>query len=99
SIHTKLNTETGLNAIVIITDDQDEGSKVKIEEAVEAAQRTDTVIHIILVADPHFGANTGAAKKLAEETGGRVISASSDKKLMQAFDEISEELLSQYTLG
>lgn len=95
----KLNTEAGRKAIVIVTDAQDEGSKVRIEEAIEAAQRTDTVIHIILVADPHFGANTGAAKKLAEETGGRVLSASSEKKLMQAFDEISEELRSQYTLS
>jgi VWFA-related protein len=95
----KLNTEAGRKAIVIVTDAQDEGSKVRIEEAVEAAQRTDTVIHIILVADPRFGANSGAARKLAEETGGRVLSASSEKKLMQAFDEISEELRSQYTLG
>jgi VWFA-related protein len=95
----KLNTEAGRKAIVIVTDAQDEGSKVRIEEAVEAAQRTDTVIHVILVADPHYGANTGAAKKLADETGGRVLSASNDKKLMQAFDEISEELRSQYTLG
>ena len=66
---------------------------------IEAAQRTDTVIHVILVADPRFGANTGAAKKLAEETGGRVLNASSEKKLMEAFDEISAELRSQYTLG
>jgi VWFA-related protein len=95
----KLNTEAGRKAIVIVTDAQDEGSKVRIEEAVEAAQRTDTVIHIILVADPRFGANSGAARKLAEETGGRVLSANSEKKLMQAFDEISEELRSQYTLG
>jgi VWFA-related protein len=95
----KLNTEAGRKAIVIVTDAQDEGSKVRIEEAIEAAQRTDTVIHIILVADPRYGANGGAAKKLAEETGGRVLSASSDKKLMQAFDEISDELRSQYTLG
>ena len=95
----KLNTEAGRKAIVIVTDAQDEGSKVRIEEAVEAAQRTDTVIHIILVADPRFGANSGAARKLAEETGGRVLSASSEKKLMQAFDEISEELRSQYTVG
>jgi VWFA-related protein len=57
------------------------------------------VIHIILVADPRFGANGGAAKKLTEETGGRVLSANSEKKLNQAFDEISEELRSQYTLG
>jgi len=95
----KLNTEAGRKAIVIVTDAQDEGSKVRIEEAVEAAQRTDTVIHVILVADPRYGANSGAARKLADETGGRVLSASSDKKLMQAFDEISEELRSQYTLG
>jgi VWFA-related protein len=95
----KLNTEAGRKAIVIVTDAQDEGSKVRIEEAVEAAQRTDTVIHVILVADPRYGANTGAARKLADETGGRVLNASNDKKLMQAFDEISEELRSQYTLG
>ena len=93
----KLNTEAGRKAVLIVTDAQDEGSKVRIEEAIEAAQRTDTVIHIILVAERY--ANTGAAKKLAEETGGRVLSANSEKKLIQAFDEISEELRSQYTLG
>lgn len=95
----KLNTEAGRKAIVIVTDAQDEGSKVRIEEAIEAAQRTDTVIHILLVADPHFGANPGAAHKLTDETGGRMISVSSEKKLLEAFDEISEELRSQYTLG
>ncbi|HET8922012.1 MAG TPA: VWA domain-containing protein [Candidatus Acidoferrum sp.] len=95
----KLDTEAGRKAIVIVTDAQDEGSKVRIEEAIEAAQRTNTVIHIILVIDPRYGGNTGAAKKLADETGGRVLNANSEKKLMQAFDEISEELRSQYTLG
>jgi VWFA-related protein len=95
----KLNTEAGRKAIVIVTDAQDEGSKVRIEEAIEAAQRTDTVIHILLVADPHYGANSAAAHKLSDETGGRVISVSSQKKLGQAFDEISEELRSQYTIG
>ncbi|HME12226.1 MAG TPA: VWA domain-containing protein [Candidatus Acidoferrum sp.] len=95
----KLNTEAGRKAIVIVTDAQDEGSRVKIDEAIESAQRTDTVIHILLVADPRYGANVGAARKLSDETGGRVISVSSEKKLAQAFDEISEELRSQYMLG
>lgn len=95
----KLNTEAGRKAIVIVTDAQDEGSKVRIEEAIEAAQRTDTVVHILLVYDRRFGANSGAAHKIADETGGRVIDVRSDKKMMQAFDEISEELRSQYTLG
>lgn len=95
----KLATEAGRKAIVIVTDAQDEGSKVRLEEAIEAAQRTDTVIHILLVADPRYGGNGGVARKLAEETGGRMISVSSEKKLEKAFDEISEELRSQYTVG
>ena len=95
----KLNTEAGRKAIVIVTDAQDEGSKVRLEEAVEAAQRTDTVIHILLVADPRFGGNSGVAHKISEETGGRMIVVNSEKHLAEAFDQISEELRSQYTLG
>ena len=95
----KLNGEAGRKAIIIVTDAQDEGSKVKIEEAVEAAQRTDTVIHILLVYDPRYGANMSAAHKLTEDTGGRLIVVKSEKNMQEAFDQISEELRSQYTLG
>ena len=95
----KLNGEAGRKAIVIVTDAQDEGSKVKLEEAVEAAQRTDTVIHILLVADPRYGGNVGVAHRLTEDTGGRLIIVSSEKRMEEAFDQISEELRSQYTLG
>jgi len=95
----KLNTEAGRKAIVIVTDAQDEGSKVRLEEAVEAAQRTDTVVHILLVGDSRFGINSGVAHKITEETGGRSIYVNSEKHLVEAFDQISEELRSQYTLG
>ena len=95
----KLTGEAGRKAIVVVTDAQDEGSKVRKEEAIEAAQRTDTVIHILLVADSRFGGNTGVAKQMTEETGGRMIVANNEKHLQEAFDQISEELRSQYTLG
>jgi VWFA-related protein len=95
----KLTSEAGRKAIVLVTDAQDEGSKVRIEEAIEAAQRTDTVIHLLLVADSRFGGNSGVAHRLTEETGGRMIVANSEKHLAEAFDQISEELRSQYTLG
>ena len=95
----KLNGEAGRKAIIIVTDAQDEGSRVKLEEAIESAQRTDTVIHVLLVADPRFGGNAGVAHRLTDETGGRLIVVSSEKKLEEAFDQISEELRSQYTLG
>src|SRR5947208_8755303 len=90
----KLGTEAGRKAIVIATDAQDEGSRVRLEEAIETAQRTDTVVHILLVADPRFGGNGGVAKKITEETGGRSITVNNEKHLAEAFDQISEELRS-----
>jgi len=95
----KLAGETGRKALVILTDAEDRGSKVRVEDALEAAQRSDTVIHILLIWDPSYGANQGVAKKLTEETGGRLIVVRNEKKLEEAFDELSEELRSQYTLG
>ena len=95
----KLGTEAGRKAIIALTDAEDNGSKVRVEEAIEAAQRTDTVVHILLVYDPHYGANSGVAKKITDETGGRMIVVNNEKHLEAAFDQISEELRSQYTVG
>jgi VWFA-related protein len=97
--HDELASEAGRKAVVVLTDAEDNGSKVRVEEAIEAAQRTDTVVHILLVYDPRYGANSSVAKKITDETGGRMIVVNSEKHLMEAFDQISEELRSQYTLG
>jgi VWFA-related protein len=102
--HDQLASQAGRKAIVILTDAEDVGSKLKLEDAIQAAQRADTVIHIILIADPGgygFGGYHGSsiAKKLADETGGRMIDARNGKHLEDAFDQISEELRSQYVLG
>ncbi len=98
--HDKLADEAGRKAVIVLTDANDNGSQYKIEEAIEAAQRTDTVVHILLVYDPEFGPpDLGGASKITNETGGRTIVVRSEKNLQAAFDEISEELRSQYTLG
>ena len=44
---TRSSTEAGRKAVVVLTDAEDNGSKVRVEEAIEAAQRTDTVVHIL----------------------------------------------------
>ncbi len=43
----KLKSEVGRKVLVLITDGMDEGSKLKIQDAVEAAQKADAVIYSI----------------------------------------------------
>jgi len=97
--HDQLAGQAGRKAIIVVTDANDEGSRVKLPEAIEAAQRADAVIHILLVYDPHFGGNGSVAHRMADETGGRMIDVRSDKALQQAFTTISEELRQQYVIG
>ncbi len=95
--HDKLAGEAGRKAVVVLTDAEDTGSKMPLQDAIEAAQRNDTVVHILLVAAD--GGDQSVAKRLTDETGGRMIVVRSEKNLEQAFDQISEELRSQYSIG
>ena len=105
--HDELSHEVGRKAMILLTDGQDEGSRLKIKDAVEAAQKADAICYVILLADRGFygyggfGYNgEGEMKKLTQETGGRVIDVGNKPdKLRKAFDEISAELRSQYNIG
>jgi VWFA-related protein len=104
--HDQLASEAGRKAVVILTDAEDEGSKLSLQAAVESAQRADAVIHVLLIADTggFFGRGMdygggAAANRMADDTGGRVIDVRNEKTLEVAFDQISEELRSQYVLG
>jgi VWFA-related protein len=98
----KLKEEVGRKALIILTDGEDQGSKTTLREAVEAAQKSDAIVYVIFEADREatWGSGKGEMKKVAEETGGRVIDVGNNpKKLKDAFDQISKELRSQYYIG
>lgn len=99
--HDELGPEAGRKALVILSDCEDNGSKLSERDAVESVERGDAVAHIILISDPRAteGYGYGVAQSLAQETGGRVISVRNENGLEKAFDVISEELRSQYVLG
>jgi VWFA-related protein len=99
--HDELSTQAGRKGVIIMTDAEDTGSKLRLQDAIEAAQRSDAVIHVMLITDrmATFGTGPGVARKMAEDTGGRVIEVRSENSLEKAFDEISQELRSQYVLG
>jgi len=102
--HDKLAQEVGRKAMIILTDGEDQGSQLHIKDSIEAAQKSDSMCYVILIADRGFygGAYGGdrEMKTLAEQTGGRVIEASNKpEKLRAAFDQIANELRSQYSIG
>ncbi|MBM3775834.1 MAG: VWA domain-containing protein [Acidobacteria bacterium] len=100
----KLGREVGRKAIVAITDGVDMGSRVKLEEAIEAAHRADTVIYSIYYVDARayggfYHPSDSSLKKLSEETGGRVFRVDRKHTLPQIFEELQQEMRSQYALG
>jgi len=101
----KLKNEVGRKAMIIFTDGEDEGSRLRVQDAVEAAQKADTICYVILIADRGFYGGFGYSgdsdmQKLAQATGGRVIEVGNKQdKLKQAFDQIQNELRSQYNIG
>ena len=106
--HDEFSHEVGRKAMILLTDGQDEGSRLKIKDAIEAAQKADAICYVLLIADRGFygiGGGFGYSgdsemKKLTQETGGRMIEVGNKvEKLRQAFDQISQELRSQYNAG
>ena len=100
----KLNQETGRKAMIILTDGEDEGSDHKIGDAIAAAERNNVIIYVILCADRAFYGGFGmgysgysAAKRISDETGGRLIDVGNNgPKLQAAFQQIEDELRTQY---
>lgn len=103
--HDELAQQVGRKAMILLTDGQDEGSKVRLQDAIEAAQKSDSIVYVLLCADRGFYggfgySGEGEMKKLTQETGGRVIDVGNKpEKLKQAFDQIALELRSQYNIG
>ena len=98
----KLNQESGRKAMILLTDGEDQGSRNKIGEAISAAQKSNAIVYVILIADRGFYGGFGyfgfsAMKKMTEETGGRLIDVGNNgKKLEAAFQQIEDELRTQY---
>jgi len=105
--HEKLRSEVGRKVIVVITDGVDEGSKLNIKDAVEAAQKADAVIYSIDYSDPRFygpfggfgGGGESALREMSDETGGHVYKVDRRHTLDDVFKELQEEMRSQYSIG
>ena len=104
----KLKGEVGRKVIVVITDGVDEGSRLTINQAVEAAQKSDAVIYSIEYSDPRAyggffniggGAGDGYLHKMSDDTGGHVYRVDNKHPLDMVFKELQDEMRSQYAIG
>jgi VWFA-related protein len=110
-----MRKQQGRKAVIILSDGVDTGSKLPLERAVEAAQRSDTIIYSILFSDEQAYGRGGfagfgrrgeapadgkkALERVSKETGGRMFEVSKKQPIEQIYSQIEEELRSQYSLG
>ena len=86
-------------AIVLISDGDDNQSRVYQEEAIKECQRAETIIYSISTNwTPSRGKGDDVLTKLSEETGGQVFFPPSIEEMTNSFQSIEEELRSQYAL-
>jgi VWFA-related protein len=99
AVSDKLKSEAGRKIIVILSDGEDNQSKVQKQEAIVAAQKADVLIYGIGVRSD-FGVNFGVMKEFARETGGRFFLAKVQfSELEESFKEIKRDLQNQYGLA
>ena len=92
-------------AIVVLSDGEDTSSLVDFDEVLELAKRSDTVIYSIGLRSRDIRTRRGfreadfVLRQLAQETGGRAFFPQRVEDLAAIYQQISDELSSQYTLG
>jgi VWFA-related protein len=105
----KLREEAGRKAIIVISDGEDTTSKVRVNEALIASHRSDTVIYAISNSirgggifgrrRGGFGGDVGTLRKFTDETGGTTFVLSNQNGFKKIFDQIAQELRTQYSLA
>ena len=91
-------------AIIVLSDGEDTSSVVAYEEVLELAKRSETSIYTIGLRSDE-GSRTGfreadfVLRQLAQETGGRSFFPETADELARIYEQISDELSSQYSIG
>ena len=140
-----MSKQKGRKALVVLGDGVDRGSKERLADAIEAAQRSDSIVYAIYckgeepgnrgggerrggggggrrrggVGFPGGGGYPGGGggypggrggqqervdgkkilERMTQETGGRLFEVSRKETVARIFDQIGQELRSQYRLG
>jgi len=87
------------HAIVLISDGDDNQSRVRPDEVIKECERAETIVYAISTNwTPSRGKGDQVLTQMAESTGGRVFFPPSVEEMSSSFKDIEEELRSQYAL-
>jgi Ca-activated chloride channel homolog len=92
-------TEPVRKALIVLSDGDDNQSRVHLDEAIKMCQRSETIIYSISTNwTPSRGEGDKVMSQLAGDTGGQVFFPPSVEEVSTSFHDIEEELRSQYAL-
>jgi Ca-activated chloride channel family protein len=91
-------------AIVVLSDGDDTSSLVAYDEVLDLAKRSETAIYAIGLRQNEgtrreFKEAEFVLRQLSEQTGGRVFYPSAIAELPKIYEQIAQELASQYAIG
>jgi len=87
-------------AIILLTDGMNTSGTKKLDDAVQAALRSEAIIYSIGIGDNFYsGVDKGSLNKISERTGGRAYFPRDERELREAFKQIQEEMRSQYLIA
>jgi Ca-activated chloride channel family protein len=86
--------------IILISDGEDNQSRMTIPQVIDAARRSEVTIYSISTNTSNIVTHGDKLlRRLAEETGGRAFFPNKIEDVVKAFDTIQDELRSQYALS
>jgi Ca-activated chloride channel family protein len=91
-------------AIVVLSDGDDTSSVIEYDDVLDLAKRSETAIYAIGLRTPESGRGKFkeaefVLRQLSQETGGRVFFPTSVAELPKIYEQISDELASQYSMA
>jgi Ca-activated chloride channel homolog len=87
-------------AIILLSDGVNTYGRKKLDEAVQAAIKSEAVIYSIGIGDNFYdGVDEAALRKISERTGGRAFFPRDEAELRKAFVQIQIEMRSQYLIA
>ena len=104
-VRARQTDEIRRQALIVLSDGEDTSSLVGFDEVLDLAKRSETAVFCIGLQSRDTSSSRGfreatfALRQLATQTGGRAFFIDDVKELSNVYQQISDELSSQYTVG